>query len=210
MSFPLRAKLCVAAAAALFAAACDATTITEQSFGAVVTLVDSGPALHTARTFVLPDTVIRLAEGTAVSAQVADTLIREVRAQFLALGWTELRDTLTSHPDVVVLLAASTRTETGVAYTGWYSAWGYLPYWGPTVDASWGWGVPAGAVPYSFQAGTLLVTMLEVRAPRDSAKKIPLLWAAAIDGVVGDASTIDRVIEGLDQAFAQSPYLRLN
>ena len=197
-------------AGALLAAGCDATTLTDQSFGAVVTLVDSGPALKTARTFVLPDTVIRLAQGTAVSAEVADAMVREVRAHFLELGWTELQDTLTSRPDVVVLLASSTRIETGYVYTDWYSSWGYLPYWGPSVDASWAWGVPGGAVPYSFQAGTLLITMLDVRAPRDSAKRIPLLWAAALDGVIGDASTIERAADGLDQAFAQSPYLRLN
>jgi hypothetical protein len=211
MSKRFRARICGAVAAALLSAACDATTITEQSFGAVVTLVDSGTALSTAHTFVLPDTVIRLTTtGTAVSPEVADTLIHEIRAHFLALGWTELRDTLTSQPDVVVLVAASTRIETGVAYTSWYSSWGYLPYWGPTVDASWAWGVPGGAVPYSFQAGSLLVTMLEVRAPQNSEKKIPLLWAAVLDGVVGDASTIGRVIDGIDQAFEQSPYLRLN
>ena len=199
------------AVVALVAAACDDTQITEQSFGAVVTLVDSGPALKSARTFVLPDTVIRLSTGsTSVSPEVAKALIKEIRAQFLLLGWTELTDTATSHPDVLILVAASTRVETGVAYGSWFSAWGYLPYWGAPVDASWGWGMPVGAVPYSFQAGTLLVTMLEVRAPRDSTKRIPLLWAAALDGVVGDESTIPRVIDGIDQAFEQSPYLRVN
>jgi hypothetical protein len=203
--------LCFLGAAALAAAGCDDTSITDQSFGAVVTLVDSGAALKTARTFVLPDTVIRLSvSGTSVSPTVADALIREIRGQFLLLGWTELPDTSTSHPDVLILVAASTRIETGVAYGSWFSDWGYLPYWGAPVDASWAWGVPGGAVPYSFQAGTLLVTMLEVSAPRDETKRIPLLWAAALDGVIGDDSTIPRVIDGIDQAFEQSPYLRLN
>ena len=210
MSTQLRARVCGVAAAALLASACDATTFTEQSTGAVVTLVDSGPALKSARTFVLPDTMMRLSTGSAVSPEVADTLIAEIRAHFLSLGWTELKDTLTSLPDVVVLAAASTRIETGVAYTSWYSSWGYLPYWGPSVDASWAWGVPGGAVPYSFEAGTLLVTMIEVRGPRDSTKTLPLLWAAAVNGVVGDESTIGRAIEGIDQAFEQSPYLKVN
>jgi hypothetical protein len=52
--------------------------------------------------------------------------------------------------------------------------------------------------------------MIEVSAPRDATKTIPLLWAAALDGVVGDASTIERIRAGIDQAFEQSPYLRVN
>ena len=130
-------------AGALLAAGCDSTTITDQSFGAVVTLVDSGPALSTARTFVLPDTVIRLSTtGTAVGPEVADTLIAEIRAHFLALGWTELTDTLTSHPDVVVLVAASTRIETGVAYTGWWAS--LLVSTVGAIVLLWVWGMIRG------------------------------------------------------------------
>jgi hypothetical protein len=206
-----RRDLCWSFAAALLTVACEGITITEQSLGAVVTVVDSGPALQNARTFVLPDTIIRLSvSGTAVSPAVARALVDDVRAHLVAMGWTEMPDASASHPDVVVLLAASTRIQTGVIYGDWYSAWGYLPYWGAGVDPSWAWGYPGAVVPYAYQAGTLLVTMIEVSAPRDATKTIPLLWAAALDGVVGDASTIERIRAGIDQAFEQSPYLRVN
>jgi hypothetical protein len=100
--------------------------------------------------------------------------------------------------------------ETGVAYGGWYSAWGYLPYWGPSVNSGWGWGVPSGTLAYAFQAGTLITVMLDVRGPRNvETKEIPLLWAAAVDGVVSGGSTTSRVLAGIDQAFAQSPYLEV-
>src|SRR4051812_21503465 len=204
---------CRIAAAAVLAAACGGTTIdSPQSFGAVVTVVDSGPALRRASTFVLPDTVIRLAErGSAIDPTIAHQLVIQVRAHLRAMGWVEIADARESRPDVVVLLAASTQIQTGLAYGDWYSSWGYLPYWGTSVDPSWAWGYPGGAVPYSYQSGTLLVAMLDVGAPRDlTTKTIPLLWAAGLDGLVGDGSTMTRIRAGLDQAFAQSPYLRLN
>lgn len=208
----LTRRLC-GVSAALLTGACGGTTIdSPQSFGAVVTVVDSGPALRRARTFVLPDTVIRLAErGSAIDPTLARHLVTQVRAHFLAMGWTLIPDARESRPDVVVLLAASTQIQTGLVYGDWYSAWGYLPYWGSTVDPTWAWGYPGGAVPYVYQSGTLLVVMLDVAAPRDQATKtIPLLWAAGLDGLVGDGTTNERIRAGIDQAFAQSPYLRLN
>jgi hypothetical protein len=210
MTGTLTRQLCIMAAAASFAAACDGPIITGQSLGAVVTVVDSGPALRSARTFVLPDTVIRLSQGSAISPTLARELVAEIRAHFVALGWTEILDDPASHPDVIVLLAASTQVQTGLLYSDWFPAWGFLPYWGTSVDPSWAWGFPGGAVPYAYQSGTLFVTMIDVRAPRDETKTIPMLWAAGLDGLVGNSSTLARIQAGIDQAFEQSPYLRLN
>jgi hypothetical protein len=212
MTGTLIRRLCCTGAAAFLAAACEGNTLTEQSIGAVVTVVDSGAALRSARTFTLPDTVIRLSQmGTAIGPALARELVAEIRMHFITLGWTEVRlDEPSLRPDVLVLVAASTRVETGFLYSDWFSAWGYLPYWGASVDPSWAWGFPGGAVPYSYQAGTLLVTMIDVRAPRSETKTIPMLWAAGLDGLVGDASTMARIHAGIDQAFEQSPYLRLH
>ena len=65
-------------------------------------------------------------------------------------------------------------------------------------------------MPYTYRTGTLLVTMIDVRAQRADTKTIPMLWAAGLDGLVGDASTMARIHAGIDQAFEQSPYLRLH
>ena len=65
-------------------------------------------------------------------------------------------------------------------------------------------------VAFSYQTGTLLVSMIDVRSQHTDAKTIPLLWAAALDGLVGDQSTMTRIRAGINQAFEQSPYLRLN
>ena len=175
--------------------------------GSVVTLVDDGAALKSARTFFIADTIVDVPLASDAIGHDADReIVANIRAHFVSLGWREVA----SDPDVIVLVAASTRTQAGVAYVNWYGAWGYLPYWGTGVDASWAWGLPAGEIPYVYQAGTLLVTMLDVRSQDASAKRIPLLWAAAIDGFIADQfTTKERALDGIDQAFAQSGYLKV-
>lgn len=211
MSYAIVSRL--AAAALAFTAACYPEQIVfPDALGSVTTLVDSGDAaLRTARVFALPDTVVALKRGTGTIGHADDhTLVARVRQNFLARGWIETRNPAVTPPDVVILLAGSTRVEVGVAYTDWYGAWGYLPYWGGAVDPSLAWGAPVGAIPYAYQAGTLIVTMVDVRPTRTRDDgRIPLLWAAALDGVLTGESTLDRALDGIDQAFVQSPYLRI-
>lgn len=207
MCFPRRLWLLGSA----FVVACDANGLLFEDFsGSVVTLVDStGPALPTAVTFVVPDTIIETSRSAGGIDHAADRAITSaVRGHFVALGWDDIASDTAARPDVLVLVAAGTRVQTGVAYVDWYAGWGYLPYWSPAVTSSWAWGVPDGAVPYAFPAGTLIVTMLDLRDQREDTRSIPLLWAAVIDGILtGPSSTADRAIVGIDQAFAQSQYL---
>jgi hypothetical protein len=176
--------------------------------GAVVTLVDSGPPLQSALAFVLPDTIIQLPNASFTMRHDADAEITaHIRSHLVSLGWRDAAGDATPVPDVVVLVAATARLQTGVFYTDWYGSWGYLPYWGPTVSTDWIWSSPA-AVPYSFPAGTLLVTMIDLRDQDMTTRDIPLLWAAAVDGVIrGVSASASLAIIGLDQAFAQSAYL---
>jgi hypothetical protein len=109
---------------------------------------------------------------------------------------------------VLVVVAATTRIEVGISYSNWYGAWGYLPYWGATANPAWAWGAPVG-VPYFYEVGTLVVTMVDLRAPRETTGRVPLLWIAAINAVLSGDATIDEAFRGIDQAFLQSPYLRI-
>jgi hypothetical protein len=203
-------NFCGSLAAALVASACQSDTLLSGQLGAVVTVVDNGPALRSARVFVLPDTVVQIPQSDATfSPAAAHALVASTRAHFIALGWTELPDSRTSRPDVVVLMASSTQVETALVYPGWSAAWGYLPYLSPAADPNSVWGVPGGAIPYTYQVGTLVIAMLDVRAPPDTASRSRLLWVAGLDGAVNDPSVLTRALDGIDQAFTQSQYLRV-
>jgi hypothetical protein len=191
--------------------ASDYNSVSSNPPGVVITVVDHSPALATARTFALPDTVVEVPLGSNTLDHASDQqIIANVRAHMVALGWHDVGTNPAATPDVVLLVAASTRIQTGVAYVDWFGAWGSLPYWGPAVSSGWTWGVPAGAVPYAFQAGTIIIAMLDRRAENVGLQSIPLLWAAGIDGVVTTTtSTTERALVGVDQAFAQSLYLKV-
>jgi hypothetical protein len=196
----------------LAASACESSLVPfNEVGGSVVTVVDDGAALRSARTFALPDTIVDVPLRSDVIGHDADHQITaDIRAHLISLGWRDVTGDPVLRPDVVVLVAASTRTQAGVAYGNWYGTWGYLPYWDAGVSAGWGWGVPVDEIPYVYQAGTLFITMLDVRAQNSETQRIPMLWAAAIDGFVTDAvTTKERTLIGIDQAFTQSSYLKV-
>ena len=173
----------------------------------VITVVDSQQPLRVARTFAMPDTVIHSLrkQGTGVIGHDADPqVLARVRANFRVLGWREVTDLKAERPDVAVLNVVFEQTNTGVAYTDWWGDWGYWPGW-PGYGPDWAWGYPS-AVAFNFESGTLAIVMLDLRGGDPTLRRVPVLWAAGIEGAVVTTSIGD-VLNGIDQAFAQSPYL---
>lgn len=173
----------------------------------VITVVDSQQPLRIARTYAMPDTVIHSlrAQGTGVIGHEADPqVLARIRANFSVLGWREVTDLKAERPDVAVLVMLFEQTNTGVAYAGWWGDWGYWPgFTGYGPD--WTWGYPS-AVTFNFESGTLAIAMLDLRGGNPTFKSLPLLWVAGVEGAV-ITSSIGDVLNGIDQAFAQSPYL---
>jgi hypothetical protein len=175
----------------------------------VTTLVDSSTvSLEAARTFAVPDTVVALDDGT-IDHSADGAIVAQVRQNLTALGWREVRGIAQGLPDVVVVVGATTRVEVGVSYGSWYGAWGWMPYWGAPADPSWVWGAPVAAIPYTYEVGTLVLTMVDLRAPRETTKRVPVLWVAAVNAVLSSETNLSDALTGIDQAFTQSPYLRI-
>jgi hypothetical protein len=104
------------------------------------------------------------------------------------------------------VLAGVTSTEWSVWISyPWYN-WGYwgdysgYSYYYPPYPPGWG-----GS--YTFTTGSLLVIMEDRNAAEGEI--IPVLWAAGMNGLLeGSTSSINnRIIDGIEQAFSQSPYL---
>ena len=76
--------------------------------------------------------------------------------------------------------------------------------------ASWGVYYPyAASYATVIDAGSLRIEMLDLRTPNPSSKQLTAIWTASFDGLLGSdpASLLQRIEKGIDQAFAQSPYL---
>jgi hypothetical protein len=206
-----RRLVVIGAVGAIAAAGCypndDVTSVSD--FASVTTLVDSQAPLRAARTFALPDTVIHttLGDGTATTTSHAGDaqILDRIRAGFIDFGWREITDVRATRADVVILTAVLEREQTGVAYGSWWGDWGYWPGW-PASYGGYGWGYPGAAVEFTYETGTLLITMLDLLHGDASTKRVPLLWAAGINGVL-TSSSLDGALDGITQAFIQSPYL---
>ena len=175
----------------------------------ITTLVDSQTALKTAHTFALPDTVLHPAQfqGADIIGHEHDAdILKTVRSNLVALGWQEITDLATTRPDVVVLTFVLERTNTGVAYTNWWGGWSFWPGWPVGYGPDWFWGYPGNVTTFTYESGTVAIVMLDLRNGDQTLKRVPILWAGAVNGVLMLASVED-ALAGIDQAFLQSPYL---
>lgn len=170
--------------------------ITAADTDIVATFFDKEADFSTKLTFSIPDEIIRIDENgdpindPGVNDQLA---LNRIKSNLVQAGFTEITDpdSITNVPDVLVIAFANQSTwVSGGCYSSWYS-W-YYPYYG--------WCYP---VYYTYDIGTLLVVML------DPSESKTALWVAALNGILEDtnAGIADRLTDGIDQAFTQSPYL---
>jgi len=175
----------------------------------VVTLVDSQAPLSEARTFALPDTIVAVIRGVgAASIAGENQILARIRESLISRGWKDVTAIRAEKPDVVVLTAVVEQSLAGFAYGDWWAAWGFWPGWAGAYGADWVWSTPDGAIVFTYETGTLLITMLDRNHDDRTNKRVPVLWAAAVNAVLATTPiNLDLAIAGIDQAFAQSPYL---
>lgn len=84
----------------------------------------------------------------------------------------------------------------------WYDWW-----WGGTWGPGWGWGTPVYASTYSYKVGSTLGEMIWMNT---TAKTLDPVWSFYITGSLSGSTFNDaqRTVEGVNQAFAQSPYVK--
>ena len=171
--------------------------ITAADTDIVATFFDKEADFASKVTYAIRDSIIRLDEDgnpifneTGPNDQLA---INRIKQNMTDAGFQLIEDpdTLTNRPDVFVIVFANNSTwVSGGCYSTWYS-W-YYPYYG--------WCYP---VYYTYDMGTLVIVMLDPNEQKNA------LWVAALNGSLEDtnAGVADRLTDGIDQAFTQSPYL---
>jgi hypothetical protein len=201
-----RAALAVLSLAVLPAVGCYPDQITDvNDLDTVTTLVDTTASFSTAHTYALVDSVVPIGgESDDVPASLSHAVLDAIRTDMNAYGWVEETNPRVNEPDVV--LTAGVVLSTYI-YADWWAYWGWWPYW-PVGWSSYSWYYPVPIV-YSYEIGTLAVTMVDARRAEPKLG-VPIAWVAAVRGVGnGAASNQARAVEGVHQAFAQSPYLGL-
>jgi hypothetical protein len=192
----------------------------------VVTKFDPAADFSSYATFAIPETITlvrsfdaQVAPLEQLDPAVAGPILDELSTQLTSRGYT--RVARTAGPDVGVAVTAIVllRVET-VSNGAWWSL-------GNAAPDFWGYDGATITEPFAYEtvawrSGTLIVELEDLRAARDrvtpstpniaaAATDVPaeirIVWAAITHGVVGpDPSAAP--VAALQQAFAQSPYLR--
>jgi len=198
-------------AALVFGVACypgDPTSI--QELDAVLTVRNPDYAFSAGLSFYLPDTIVQInaddPDAIDISRAFDDEILAAVRQELLDLGWTELSDGDVDGgavPDLVVgnLVSATENTQ------WWVSDPGYCwdPFW------CWGWYWPPVVTVTSYDVGSYFVVMAvaEGLSAPGLDDELEIAWSGAANGLLASSTqaNVDRLLDGIAQMFAQSPYL---
>lgn len=194
-------------AALLFSSCYPDYNLSATDYDLVMTRYAPGTNFGAYDTYMMPDTVIHIDGDTLtgtnklLSRKYDQAILSTVAAHMQALGYQRVAVDTTNPADVALIVAASGSTT--IYYNYWY------PYY-PGYGGWGGWYYPPTVSVGSYSTGTLYVNMLDP-AQRDSQRRFPVVWFAAANGLLNATSSpATRITEAIDQAFAQSPYLKTN
>ncbi len=153
------------------------------------------------RTYAMPDSIVKvegdLAEGEEpeiVKEPYNTQMLTRISSNMEALGWTRIDNP--EEADLVLFPAAWTNTT--VYY--WYDYWCWYWYY----YCGWGWGYPTVS---TYTTGTLVMALI---ADGEDYIDPTHVWTGAVNGLLAGSYNSTRVNNAIDQAFAQSPYLKTN
>jgi hypothetical protein len=164
-------------------------------------------------TYAIPDSVIKItgdvfndADGNGkpqfMTAANSKIILDQIKKNMADFGWT-LVDRR-NNPDVVLLVSSMTTTNIYYYYDWYYWDWWYGGYYGWYYP---GWYYP----PYvtGYRSGSVFIQMIVPKGVPQG-ENVPVVWSSIINGLAEGSSTelAARVQRGIDQSFAQSPYLR--
>lgn len=220
--------IAAAAGAAAVLAGCYPGEITSvEQTDVVITLHDRDFDFSQNRTYAMPDTVLDICRDledvecdnpVEIDHSFDSEILARVDANMASLDYEKisLEDLEVNPADVVMLVAVMANEREAYVYYPWYGYWGYWPGWGaypPGWGPGWGGGYPCcgGVGTVTYQAGTLFLNMVDPDLVDPEAREIPAIWAGALNAVLSksEGNNRGRALDGIDQMFAQSQYLKV-
>jgi hypothetical protein len=154
-------------------------------------------------TYARPDRIVKITgdvrdgeDPTYIPDAIAASILAQVDKNMTALGWQKVD--VSANPDML-FMPASWETTTIVYYYDYWYWWygGYYPYYPYYPSVS------------TYSTGTLLLSLVDPDVI--SANGNPVFqWIGAANGIMTYTFDAGRVGKAVDQAFAQSPYLKTN
>ena len=192
-----------------------------QQLDVVITTRDTTANITAATTYAMPDSVVHWeadsAEGIIdLTREFDDLILSTVRTNMANYGYQLEAEPENNGADLVMLVSAvGTRTSNWYVSGGWWGGWGWWPGWGwggwPGYGPGWGWYWPPYVGNVTYEQGTVLLLLFDPNAPVQG-DSLGVLWGGAVRGLLQASSTPSeqRITQGINRAFEQSPYLQKN
>jgi len=163
--------------------------------------------------YYIPDSVLIIGEEKEPRYMVlddTDDIISTFVTNMDSRGYTRINDKSTADLGIQVSYIENDSYFYGYHdYPYWW--WGYPGYWGPGYWGDWGgWYYPYPVV-YSYQTGSLLAEIVDLKAKTPKAtNSLSVLWTAYMTGLISGSNNIDTQlsIRAVNQAFTQSSYIK--
>lgn len=186
----------------------------------VFTDYDKSANFSSFSTFYVPDSVMLIGSSKDPefwTAPDAGKIINTLSSSMEGRGYTQVMDKSEADLGIQVSFIKNVNYFTNYQdnpYWWWgypgYSWW--YNYWGSWNGGYWnGWYYPYQVV-YSYTTGSLLVEMVNLKAPTPKAtdSKLPVLWTSYMTGLLSgsDQVNVELSTRAIEQAFVQSPYIK--
>jgi len=183
-----------------------------EDIDAVYTTFDDKFEFSSRGTYAMPDKIVvdakRDDDGNWVPEYMpqpfANEILEHIEANMTANGWTRLANDGDGYPDedADVVLTPAAMKSTTYFYSYWYDWWyGWGGYWG--------WYYPPYVTVSSYTTGSLILVIADPHS-ESPINQSQASWVAVANGLFTGNYDLGRVEEGIDQAFRQSPYLKIN
>ena len=171
-----------------------------EDFDIVGTFYDENVNFSTFKTYAMPDTIVHV-DNSGVSTTTGDfdaLILSQIAANMGAAGYTRV-----NKPDDADMILTLAIAREGYNLENTYD---YGDYYGPGYDSYGSGGYYNTGSEYQMETGTLLMNLAD---HKDSDSTKPSMWLGIINGVTEQSftNTSRRLIELINQAFVQSPYL---
>jgi hypothetical protein len=183
-------------------------TVYTEDLDMVWTNYDESADFMKYKTYYVPDTVFIDSTATPEEQEYFQTyyslILEEVNQNMQERNFVRVDST--QDPDLGLAISIITRTNYVFSYNYW---WSYPPYWGyPGYGYYYPWATYMG----SYEEGAIVVDMSDLSNIDHTNRRISAMWAAMIGGVLTEKNSLidQRLIQQIDQAFEQSPYLLTN
>jgi len=165
-------------------------------------------------TYSLVDEVVEVDDDTTNPPDAvanSSLILQQIDANMQALGYEKVADS--ANPDVRLVATASDQTYWFYYYYYdywyWYGGWyGWGGWWGYPCCYYY---PPSYPVVESYTTGTLAIQMAQTRGvtPGDTVR---MVWTGIVNGLLNEDTQSNlkvRIKSSIDEAFAQSPYLKV-